>query len=349
MATQRPDRLTIHDIAALAGVSAGTVSRTLNGQPGVGSATRERIMQIVTERGYKIDAAARQLSTGRSRTIGIVFPLQVSEVVIHPVYPVLLGSLGDAAQERLYDIMMFTVSSPERIGHVINSVEEKRVDGVVLPAAGSRDPLVRQLSERRTPVVLIGHRVRSGSVGWVDCTHDQAAAEFTSSMIAHQRRRLVMLNGPAHVSAFRLRARGFWDAVEGSGAPVAAEEISIEMDARAAFETAHELLAGPNRPDGIVCASDDIAGGVLDAARSLGVNVPTDLEVTGFDDSAFAVHTTPPLSTVRMPLQDIGRAAIELLVKMIEAGDEVADRHITLPTTLIHRGSTSSDTTNPHA
>jgi LacI family transcriptional regulator len=337
---QRSGRITIHDIAELAGVSAGTVSRTMNHQPGVGEATRRRILDIVEQQGFKADSAARQLSTGRTRTIGIVFPLQVSEVVMHPVYPELLGALGDAAQERDYDIMMFTVSSPDRVSHVMDSVEGNRVDGLVLPAAGSRDPLVRRLSEHEVPTVLIGHRSRSENVGWVDCTHDTAAAELTRGMIDAGRSRLVMLNGPAHISACRLRSRGFWDAVEQSGSSATAEEIAVEMEASSAQAAALEVLSRTDRPDGIVCASDAIASGVLEAARSLGIEVPRELDVSGFDDSSFAEHTRPQLTTVRMPLIEAGRAAIDLLVSIIE-NSGAARRHVVLPTTIVRRESTT--------
>jgi LacI family transcriptional regulator len=98
------------------------------------------------------------------------------------------------------------------------------------------------------------------------------------------------------------------------------------------------LLSRSARPDGIVCASDSIASGVLEAARDLGIAVPTDLEVSGFDDATFATHTTPPLTTVRMPLQQLGAATIEMLVALIEGTG--AQRHLILPTTLVQRGST---------
>jgi LacI family transcriptional regulator len=336
---QRTGRLTIHDIASLAGVSAGTVSRTLNNLPGVGQATRERILAIVSDHGFKIDSSARQLSTGRTRTIGIVFPLQVSEVVMHPVYPELLGALGDAAQTSGYDIMMFTVSSPQQIEHVVDAVDGKRVDGVVLPAAGSRDPLVRRLTEHDVPTVLIGHRTRDTSLAWVDCTHDEAAAQLTHEMLHNGRRRLVMLNGPAHVSACRLRSQGFWTAIESVGPGVACDEIAIEMDAAAGRATAMRLLSGADAPDGIVCASDAIASGVLEAAREYRIDVPGRLEVSGFDDSSFAIHTTPQLTTVRMPLIETGAAAMRLLIAMID-GTEGLERHIVLPTTIVHREST---------
>lgn len=333
----RSGRLTIHDIASLAGVSAGTVSRTLNNLPGVGQATRDRILSIVNDHGFTVDSTARRLSTGRTRTIGIVFPLQASEVVMHPVYPELLGALGDAAQRQGYDIMMFTVSSPDQVDHVVEAVDAKRVDGVVLPAASSRDPLVRRLSGHDVPIVLIGHRTRESSIGWVDCTHDAAAGELTSNMITLGRQHLLMLTGAAHISAFRLRSKGFWKAVD-HGA-VDADEMTVDVDDPSARELIRRVLTEDDRPDGIVCATDAIAAIVLDVAREVGLSVPHDLDVSGFDDSSFAVHTTPPLTTVRMPLQEAGSAAIDLLVHMID-GEPSDHRHVVLPTRVVHRAST---------
>ncbi|CAN5465996.1 LacI family DNA-binding transcriptional regulator [soil metagenome] len=338
----RSKNLTIHDIAALAGVSAGTVSRTINKQPGVGSAARARIEQIINEQGYRVDTTARQLSTGRSQTLGIVFPLQVSEVVLHPVYPELLGALSDAATDAGYDIMLFTVSSPDKVGHVLESVERKRVDGVILPAAGPRDPLMKKLVDDDVPAVLIGHRSRAANLGWVDSTHDIAARDLTRMLIAQGRRRLVMINGPKHISACRMRSTGFWAAVKEAGENVdSAEEVEGELNPSSGYSTAMELLARPERPDGFVCAADSVASGAIDAARELGIDVPGQLSITGFDDSAFAIHTNPQLTTVRMPLREIGTAAVELLIAMIEKRD-IANRHVVVDNELVLRGSTSS-------
>lgn len=334
----RSGRMTIRDIAALAGVSAGTVSRTINDLPGVGDEARARIRAIIEEHDFSIDSSARRLSTGRSHTIGVVFPLDVSDVVMHPVYPELLGAIGDAVSSAGYDLNLFTVSSPENVKHVVDSVGRNRVDGVLLPAAGPKDPLFKKLSRLDAPVILIGHRPKGKAVGWVDCTHDVAAAELTERMIANGRRRLVMLNGPEHVAACGLRSAGFWSAVRAAGDAVASsEEIVIELDRAAGFEAAKALLARGD-VDGIVCAADSIASGVLDAARLLEIDIPGALEVSGFDDASFALHTVPPLTTVRMPLTDIGRTSVELLLSIIEGRDSA--RHVLLPTELVLRGST---------
>ncbi|MFF5293996.1 LacI family DNA-binding transcriptional regulator [Paractinoplanes globisporus] len=335
----KSDRPTIRDIAAMAGVSAGTVSRAMNGLPGVGADTRRRISEIIAEQGFRVDATARQLSTGRSNTLGVLFPLHASEVVMHPIYPELLGALGDAAERAGYDILLLTMSR-DQPAHVRDTVVRRRVDGVVMPAAGPRDPLLRQLTDLGAPVVLIGHRSRLPSVGWVDCTHDTAAREVTRMMLDAGRRDLVLMNGPVHVSACKLRSAGFWAEVTEAGPAVAsAREVSVPFDTAAATAEALTLLSGDSPPDAIVCASDTIAAGVLDAARSLGLSVPDDLAVSGFDDSPFGALTQPTLTTVRMPLHDIGRAAAEMLFAMID--QRPTSRRVVLPTEVVVRASTS--------
>ncbi|MEV4619264.1 LacI family DNA-binding transcriptional regulator [Asanoa sp. NPDC049573] len=337
MTAAKNDRLTIRDIAALAGVSAGTVSRAMNGQPGVGTATRDRISAIIAEHGFRVDPTARQLSTGRSRTLGVLFPLHASEVVLHPVYPALLGALGDAAERAGYDLLLLTMSG-QKSAHVLDTVSRRRVDGVVLPAAGARDPIIKQLVGLGAPTVLIGHRSKLPGVGWVDCTHDAAATELTDLMIAGGRRSLVLMNGPVHVSACKLRSTGFWSAVKAAGV-TGAREVSVPFDTAAAVTTALDLLRGPNRPDAIVCASDTIAAGVLEAARTVGLSVPDDVAISGFDDRSLAAHTQPALTTVRMPLQETGHAAAHMLFAML--GDEpLTTRRIVLPTEVIIRDST---------
>jgi LacI family transcriptional regulator len=334
----KSDKPTIRDIAAMAGVSAGTVSRAMNGLPGVGADTRRRISQIIDEQGFRVDPTARQLSTGRSNTLGVLFPLHASEVVMHPVYPALLGALGDAAEQAGYDLLLLTMSG-QQSEHVRDTVVRRRVDGIVMPAAGPRDPLLRQLTGLGAPVVSIGHRSRLPGVGWVDCTHDRAAGEVTRLMLDAGRTDLVLMNGPAHVSACKHRSAGFWGEIGRAGPAVAsAREIAVPFDTAAATSAATTLLTGGSAPDAIVCSSDTIAAGVLDAARSLGLTVPDDLALSGFDDRSFGALTRPSLTTVRMPLHDIGRAAAEMLFAMIN--DQPTSRRVILPTEIVVRGST---------
>ena len=341
MSDNSPVRM--RDIARLADVSVGTVSRVVNGQPGVGQRTRDRIESLIEEKGYRANAVARELSTGRSRTIGVVFPLQASEVVMHSTYPGLLAGLGDAAEARGYDLMLISSSSEASATRFRDTLRRRRVDGVVLPAAGPRDRLLREVLAAGIPTVLIGHRSRHPDVGWVDSDHDVAAYELTTIMLKGGRRDLVMLNGPATVSACGLRARGFWKAIEEWGTQVRwATELRVAFDTDEARTAADSLLSDGSRPDAVVSGNDVIARGVLQAAVRLGLGVPDDLALSGFDDRSFAATTSPALTTASMPLQRLGAEAADMLIAMVEK-QPVARRQIVLPTEVVVRETTPRD------
>jgi LacI family transcriptional regulator len=331
--------MTIREIAALAGVSAGTVSRVMNDLPGVGPDTRARIKTLIEEHDFHGDSTARQLSRGRSDSLGIVFPLQVSEVVMHPVYPELLGAISDAAQDAGYDVILFTTSASRGVDHVLESVKRKRVDGLILPAANSDDPLVARLQAARIPTVLVGHRQSADRLTWADCTHDEALYCITSGLLRAGRRRLTLLNGPRRISAYDLRSQGFWRAIRDfDGADISADEKVSEMGYAAGVAAAEQLVMRASDTDAIVCSADTTAAGVLETLAKAGITVPDQVAVTGFDDIEFASHSTPTLSTVRMPLHDTGTAAVSLLLEML------GDRTITpeprvLATTLVPRES----------
>jgi LacI family transcriptional regulator len=334
-------RVTIHDLAAMAGVTAGTVSRAINNRAGVGGATRQRILQLAAEHQFTVNATARQLSTGRAETIGVAFPFHASELVTRSAYPALLGGLGDAAEGAGYDLLLLSVPTAGQVGRVTAAADRRRVDGVVLPAAGRGDPTVRELARLGFPAVVIGHRGRTGGFPWVDASHDAASAELTGAMIAAGRRRLVLLNGPAEISACTLRSKGFWAAVAAAGSVIEdAQEYIVGFDPTQVQARIARVLDEPGRPfpDAIVGGNDTIAAACLEEARARGVSVPEELAVSGFDDRSFTAYTSPPLTTVRMPLHDMGVTAATMLIALIE-GKPLERRHVVLPARVIQRAS----------
>jgi LacI family transcriptional regulator len=340
--SQQVQATTVREIAALAGVSGGTVSRVMNDKPGVGAETRARVKALIAEHDFHGDATARQLSRGRSDSLGIVFPLQVSEVVMHPVYPELLGAISDAAQEAGYDVILFTTNATRGVEHVLDSVKRKRVDGLILPAASSDDPLIARVAATTTPTVLIGHRQSAQRITWVDCNHDDALYAMTTLLLASGRRSLVLFNGPKRISAYDLRAEGFWRAIRDFGNEgVTADERIFEMGFVGGYEATEKLLAGSPDTDAILCSADTTAAGVFDALARAGRAVPGDIAVTGFDDTEFANHSTPTLSTVRMPLHETGAAAVSLLLEMLSSTTTTPEPRI-LDTVLVQRESSGT-------
>jgi LacI family transcriptional regulator len=332
--------MTIHDIAALAGVSAGTVSRVINDRDGVGRETRQRIAAIVEANHFTLNATAQHLSTGRAGAIGVAFPFQASQLLANGIYPVLLASVADAAQEAGYDIMLVSMPAAKGVHRVTDAVRRHRIDGVILPAAGRHDLLLRSVLGLDVPAVVIGHRTTS--TPWVDSCHDLASYELTARMITHGRRRLAFINGPPDVSACKLRSKGFWSAVKDHNAEVdTAEEHEVGFDPERMRAKASQFVSSRRRkpPTAIVGATDAVAAVYLDVAREHGLEAPEDFLISGFDDLPLSAHTSPPLTTVRMPLEASGATATAMLVDLIE-GRPLPKRRVVLQTELVLRQST---------
>jgi LacI family transcriptional regulator len=258
---------------------------------------------------------------------------------LHPVYPALLGAIGDAAAERGYAVLLASTS-----GHLSQAIEvlsRHRVHGVILPAAGPDDPLLPALAELGAATVLIGHRREDMQFRWVDSDHDVAAYRLTRHLIEQGRKRLIHLGGPAEVSACALRAQGFQQAAEEAGGAIEWARVEwTKFDSAWAAARTRSILTDPTGPpDAIVCGSDFIAAGVLLAARELGVAVPRELAVTGFDNLDLAAHTSPALTSFKMPLKELGAAAVSLLM---DYPTPMSPRSVLLPTEILYRESTEA-------
>lgn len=335
-------RVTIHDIARMAEVSAGTVSRVVNSREGVGASTRERVLALIEEQGYQASFFAQNLAAQRAQAIGLVFPLLASELVIHPVFPALLGAVGDTAGMAGFSLSLVTVPESGRNERVLAEVSRGRVDGVLLPDVRTGDDLVDQLAERGFPTVVVGHR--DERLPWVDCDHDQAVFELTSRLIAAGHERIAFLNGPLELGACILRQEGYRRALAAADVPWTAEfELEGPFSPKHGFESLSDLLGSPlsSRPTAVVAASDVIAAGAYEAARQHRLRIPQNLAVTGYDDQALAAHLAPALTTVRMPIPDMGRVATQMLLRLID-GEEVRPPSLVLPTEIVPRESSGS-------
>ncbi len=335
----RTKKLTIHDIARMASVSAGTVSRVINDQPGVGEQTRARIKAIIEEQGYQASFFARNLLARRSFAVGLVFSTAPSELFSHPVYPQLMGGIGDALGAASYTLTLITVPADEREERVLREVADGRLDGVILPDIRSGDTIVDALRDLETPTVLIGHRDAHSDTAWVDCDHDHAIAELTRHLIAVGHTHIGLVNGPEEFSACALRAAGYRAALTDAGLTPRQEQpgsFSAEHGYRATLNLIDLPLA--ERPTAIVAASDVIAVGCIEAARSRGLRVPDDLAVTGFDDTMLARYSHPPLTTVSVPLTDMGHMAVHILFSIMQ-DKQARPRTMVLPGEVIVRPS----------
>jgi LacI family transcriptional regulator len=316
-------RVTMSDIALKAGVSKGTVSRVLNGREGVGEETRKRILELIDEAG----------------TIAVVFPGLASGVFANPVYTELLGAVGDRASESGYALNVVTLPTADTHDRIVRDVARGRVDGVILPAVREGDLVVDRLLAAGAPMVLVGHRDDRRGVTWVDADGDTSLERLTASLIRAGHRRLAFLDGPEEYMSCRLRRDGFERALAEAGL----EPVAV-TNGPFAFEYGHdqtvELLGLPKRrrPTAILAGSDLIAAGCLAGAREAGVSVPGELAITGYDDDRLAPVMSPPLTSVRMPMSEMGELAAKLVIDLIE-GRRPARRTHVLESALVMRES----------
>jgi LacI family transcriptional regulator len=322
---------TIYEVARHAGVSIATVSRVHRNASLVAPATRERVHRAVAALDYRPSSLGRSLAHGQHEATGIVFP-----DLSGPYYSaVILGYEEASSAEGQSVLILATHRRAASAKQVLDLAD--RVDGVVLFGRTVDDDVVEALERRGVPTVLLA-RPLAGRADSVRAESRSTAAALTTHLFGHGYRRVAFLGDPHGSPDAAERWAGFLDAHRADNRQPWRAAIACsfrEDDGRAA---ATELLAGPDRPDAIMCANDEIAMGVLVAARAANLSVPDDLAVTGWDDIPAARHLAPPLTTVRQPMLDLGRRAAELLRDRITT-HRIEPLHELLPTELVVRSS----------
>ncbi|MEV6697377.1 LacI family DNA-binding transcriptional regulator [Streptomyces sp. NPDC051453] len=324
-------------VAQKVGVSEATVSRVLNNKPGVSEATRQAVLTALDVLGYE---RPTQLRGERARLVGLVLPeLQ------NPIFPAFADVIGGAlAQQGLTPVLCTQTNGGVSEADYVELLLQQQVSGVVFAGgqfaqADARHEHYRLLSERKVPVVLVNAAIEDLGFPCVACD-DAVAVEQAwrhLSLLGHERIGLVL--GPDdHVPSMRklAAARGVVRAAGGTLPEDAVERamFSLEGGQAAAARLMRRGITG------IICASDPLALGAVRAARREGLRVPDDISVVGYDDSAFMNCTEPPLTTMRQPIEAMGRAAVELLVTQIQGGS-VTPGELLFEPELVVRGSTA--------
>lgn len=333
--------MNLRDIARLSGVSRSTVSRVINDDPRVSDAVRERVKAIIEQEGYHPHAAARALASRRSGVFGLVIPQAVGLLFGDPWFPQFTQGCLDAGRDHGISLML--LMEPADDGDAVSRLIERFVvtghmDGLVLAASLTNDLLISALHDLGFPYMLVGRSKDEGR-NFIDVRNREASAEATRHLLSHGRRRPAMIAGPDSLVAARDRRSGFLDGVRAEGLdPQRVPVIEVNFSQSGAFEAARTLLQSENRPDAIFAASDAMAFGVFQAAKRLGIRVPQDLGLMGFDGIEPDRIWQWELSTVRQPARLLGSGAVTRL------NDLVSHRHtgpeqVWLETELILRHS----------
>lgn len=316
-------RVTSYDVAIVAGVSQSAVSRCFKPGASVSKATYARVMKAATDLDYTPNAAARSLNTRRSNLVALI----VSNLVtLH--YPELLAELSRQFSLRGMRILLFSQPRESDIDHTLSEVWQHQVDGAVV-AAHLSDAQLDEFERRQLPFVLFNRNLRDKRVNAIVCDQVGAARTMVARLAAAGHRRFAMIDGPPDSVVAQERKRGAAERLAelGLAAPLT---VSGNYDYASGARGLHEILQRlGHRPDAIICGNDAMAIGCLDTARhELGIDVPGQLSVTGFDGIAPASWLSYNLTTLRQPVQQMAQASAEMLVSLISSGNSYPERRV---------------------
>ncbi|MFM1885448.1 MAG: hypothetical protein RL026_605 [Pseudomonadota bacterium] len=332
--TGRKGKPTINDVARLSGVSKKTVSRVINRSPLLNQATREKVEAVIAQVGYVPDPQARGLALRRNFVLGMIYDNPNAQMVLNFQEGVL-----DAIRGEEFALVIYPVDrhNPRLFEQIRRFIGQQRLYGVmVLPPLSENDAFIALLDELDCNYVRMGSAELDDAAHLVQANDRQAVREAVENLIRMGHQRIGLVEGPEGFRSAQERREGWREALIAHGLPCGAELVSR---GNYTFETGRqsgvELLAAADRPTAIFASNDVMAAGVVHAAREQGLDVPADLSVVGFDDTAIAATIWPPLTTVRWPIRSMARSAARKLIHPEAAAQEQS----LFPTELVPRRS----------
>jgi LacI family transcriptional regulator len=329
--------VSIRDVAIRAGVSVGTVSNVLNRPKLVAEATRERVQAVIEELGFVRNESARQLRQGRSRTLGVVL-----ENFANPYFTDLARGAEAAMNTDGFDALWCSSDgSAAKERRCLEFLEEQSASGVIITPVGLDARRIDELRDHGLAVVVLDRRVYPGSCAtWVD--HVAGGEMAVTHLLGRRHRRLSVVTGPLAQPPIKDRYSGAMAAAERAGLDDV-EVTTLEspgMTPTAGKETARRLLDLGRLPSGVFCTNDLMAIGLVNELLRVGVKVPEEISVVGYDDIELAATSVVPLTTVRQPRHELGRAAAGLAIAEAGASGDHEHRTVVLRPSLVVRDST---------
>jgi DNA-binding LacI/PurR family transcriptional regulator len=327
--------VTASDVAARAGVSVSTVSRVLNDKPGVGAETRRRVLEAVKELQYVPDVAARGLATSRMQNVGFItyrMPLHLSADFSTRI----MRGVEDGLTHHGYHIILAALESVTPPSS-LKIVRESRIDGLILIGPRFSPRSILELKSAGLPIVLVDNVLNETQMDSILWDNRGGAYEAAKHLIEHDHSRIVFLRGPVEWVSNRERCEGYQQVMNEAGLEpcvISMPDTTIDTGCEAlgrALETYPDMTA--------ICAVNDATAiGAMRALREAGRQVPGDVAITGFDDISWAAFNEPPLTTVHIYLEEVGRSAAQRLVELMKGNSQVP-MSISLATRLVVRQS----------
>ncbi|MER6528494.1 LacI family DNA-binding transcriptional regulator [Streptomyces sp. NPDC001508] len=338
-------RPTLEEVAARAGVGRGTVSRVINGSPRVSDATRAAVQAAVAELGYVPNTAARALAANRTDAVALVVPEPETRFFAEPYFSDILRGVGAELSDTEMQLLLIFAGSDRERQRLAQYLAAHRVDGVLLVSVHADDPLPDLLAQLEIPAVISGPRSAAETLTSVDSDNYGGARSAVEHLLARGRRTVAHITGRLDVYGAQRRVDGYRDALRGAGRPV--DELLIEsgdFTEGGGRRAMARLLERSPGLDAVFAGSDVTAAGARQVLREAGRRIPDDVALVGYDDSAIARHMDPPLTSVRQPIEEMGRAMLDLLLTDIAdrrpaVSRGLERRHAILPSELVIRAS----------
>lgn len=330
-------RATIRDVAREAGVAVSTVSNALAGKQHVSETTRLRVLEVAKALDYRASVVAQALRSQQTRTLGVL----IADVA-NPASPDFLRGIDDVAVKEGCTLLLCNTDGSEakQIEHM-RTLLDRQVDGIVLLSQYCDGPEVRRLLEAGTPFVHVQRHDAQKTDDYVGTDNEGSTAELIEHLTGQGHRRIAFVRGPSSSSVVQERVDAFRAALARFGADTDPALIfeggyGLEGGARAA---AH-FLPMPDRPTAILASNDMCALGLIGEAEAVGLSVPGDLSIVGYDDIALAGLSRLNLTTIHLPKREMGAAATKLLMKRIRRKRPMPQQTMIFPTRLVIRGTT---------
>jgi DNA-binding LacI/PurR family transcriptional regulator len=331
---------TLEQVAVRANVSRATASRVVNGDRRVGDGARAAVEAAIKELGYVPNRAARSLVTRRSDSIAVVIPEPTGQLFGDPFFPRLLRGVSDRLAEEELQLVLLMPQGPADERRVARYLAAGHTDGVLLVSLHGADPLPEELQAQGVAVVVGGRPGRSG-ISYVDVDNLAGAASAVRHLMETGRRSIATIAGPQDMAPGADRLSGYLNVLGEDGARSDEQRVEVaDFTHEGGRQAMERLLTRVPDLDAVFVASDLMAVGAMAALRAAGRGVPNDVAVVGFDDSPLATSADPPLSSVRQPIEDMGREMTRLLLRAIRHADG-APRRVILDTNLVIRASSA--------
>lgn len=327
--------VTIYDVAREANVSMATVSRVVNGNQNVKPATRKKVLEVIERLEYRPNAVARGLASKKTTTVGVIIP-----DISNSLYAELARGIEDIATMYHYNIILSNSDQNEaKELSLLETMYGKQVDGIVMMSERVSDRLRTSMSHSPVPIVLAGSIDETGSIATVNIDYVQAAYEAIQCLIDNGHKRIAFVTGSLSCTINTHKLAAYKKALTDAQIVVDESLIVAEEDSYDGGIADWEALSRlDNPPTAFFAGSDEIAIGIIQAAKDDGKNIPNDIEVISSENSKLARMIRPQLTSIVLPLYDIGAVAMRLLTKLMNK-EEVEQSHVILPYRIEHRQS----------